>query len=50
MKNIKTSIYHFATRYSLITTTLLCILCINVKAQESRANANPKALLIAVLE
>lgn len=41
MKNIKTSIYHFATRYSLIATTLLCILCINVKAQESRANANP---------
>ena len=39
MKNIKTSIYHFATRYSLIATTLLCILCINVKAQESRANS-----------
>lgn len=39
MKNIKTSIYHLATRYSLLAT--IFILCININAQESRAEYNP---------
>ena len=39
MKNIKTSIYHLATHYSLLAT--MFILCININAQESRAEYNP---------
>lgn len=66
MKNIKTSIYHLATRYSLLFTkyctsivqehatrrglslatrysllATMFILCININAQESRAEYNP---------
>ena len=41
MKNIKTFISLIANRYSLLTTTFLCALCINSFAQESRANTNP---------
>ena len=41
MKHLNSSIKNHATCYSLLATIFLCTLCINLKAQESRANANP---------